>query len=244
MPFGSILFKHNCQSHTVVGLFGHLNFLETSSRFCIALFLITTVFAGADLQVQAKENSLLKGNVMEQDYMKPGGNSTPSLGRSDMNVDPFSPNVPTINLKKGGVQGSQANVKAPNLKAAVKTIDDTPAMQLAWDTWHKNLAENIFKQFDFFASQEFADSDPLATQISYQVTRDSRIINVRVVNPSTNPRFDNLIVEVIKSFSGNTGLLTFPAGSKRAVVEKKATFTQNYGVEGFRYTTGDKELVR
>jgi hypothetical protein len=116
-------------------------------------------------------------------------------------------------------------------------------MQLAWDAWHKRVATAIFQRFEFFARSAFKYSRPLGMRVGYIVTRDGNIQNINVLQPSSNPMFDMLVIQCIKSLSGDQQLLQFPVGSRRSAVDKFGTFTQNSGIEGFKYTTGDKETI-
>ena len=90
----------------------------------------------------------------------------------------------------------------------------------------------------------FRYSEPLACKVSYTVTNDGDVKEIKIVEPSPNVMFNLLVTAVVKSLSTDKELLAFPDGSRRAKVEKSGTFTQNFGVEGFRYKTGDKESVQ
>ncbi len=132
----------------------------------------------------------------------------------------------------------QASVSAEN------DPDNTPEMQIAWDQWHKRVAAVIFQRYDFFAHSAFRFSPPLMSRVSYTVTSQGHIQNLAILQRSSNPMFEVLITQCIKSLDGDQQLLPFPSGSRRSSVEKFGTFTQNYGIEGLRYTTGDKETIR
>jgi hypothetical protein len=121
--------------------------------------------------------------------------------------------------------------------------DSSPDMQLAWDMWHKRVAAAIFERFNFFARAAFRHSPPLLSHVSYVVTRDGHIQNLQMGQKSNNVLFNVLVFQTVKSLDGDMNLLQFPQGSRRQVVQKYGTFTQNYGDEGFRYTVGDRETV-
>ena len=131
----------------------------------------------------------------------------------------------------------------PQTAANPNDPDSSPEMQLAWDAWHHRVAEAIFQRFNFFARAAFKYSPPLAVRVSYVVTRDGQVRDVKLLDKSTNVMYNGLISQVVKSIGGDTALLQFPSGSRRQTVEKFGTFTQNYGAEGFRYTTGDRETI-
>lgn len=122
--------------------------------------------------------------------------------------------------------------------------EETGAMQLAWDEWHKRVANEIYNRFNFLAKFAFRNSPPLICKVSYVVTNNGQITNLQMPQKSTNPLFNIVVLQAVKSLNGNMQLLTFPQGSRRLFVQKYATFSQNYGGDGFRYTTGDKEVVR
>ncbi len=122
--------------------------------------------------------------------------------------------------------------------------DSSPDMQLAWDMWHKRVAQCIFERFNFFAKAAFRRSPPLMAKLSYVVTRDGHITNINMPQKGSNVLFNVLVFQSVKSLDGDMSMLTFPEGSRRMYVPKTGTFTQNYGAEGFRYTVGDRETVQ
>ncbi|CAN5488828.1 hypothetical protein BH11CYA1_BH11CYA1_22990 [soil metagenome] len=116
-------------------------------------------------------------------------------------------------------------------------------MQLLWDAWHKRVAEAIFTRFNSLAQMAFKHSPPLACQVSYMVARDGRVGNVQVLQKSSNPIFNTMLLGVINSMNNNP-VLEYPPNSRRQFVEKTGTFTWNYGQQGFKYTTGDQERIQ
>ncbi len=122
--------------------------------------------------------------------------------------------------------------------------DSSPDMQLAWDMWHKRVAQCIFERFNFFAKAAFSRSPPLMSKLSYVVTRDAHITNINMPQKGSNVLFNVLVFQSVKSLDGDMSILQFPEGSRRMYVPKTGTFTQNYGAEGFRYTIGDHETVQ
>ena len=122
--------------------------------------------------------------------------------------------------------------------------DNSPDMQLAWDIWHKRVAESIYTRFNFLAKLGFKHSPPLLCKVSYVVTRDGHINNIQVTQKSSNILFNVIVFQTVKSLDGDLNLLQFPNGSRRMFVPKVGTFTQNYGGDGFRYTVGDRETLQ
>jgi hypothetical protein len=121
--------------------------------------------------------------------------------------------------------------------------DKSPEMQLAWDAWHRRVAEAVYQRFITMSHTAFKYSH-LAANVSYTVTRDGRVLNPQLQQRSSNVAFNAMILLVVNSMSGQRDLLAFPPGSKRLTVEKGGTFTENYGPQqGFKFTTGDRERI-
>jgi len=138
--------------------------------------------------------------------------------------------------------------RQPNLQSGTQANRNDPdsgsaEMQLLWDAWHKRVAESIFTRFNSLAQMAFKHSPPLACQVSYMVARDGRVGNVQVLQKSSNPIFNTMLLGVINSMNGNP-VLEYPPNSRRQFVEKTGTFTWNYGQQGFKYTTGDQERIQ
>lgn len=119
-----------------------------------------------------------------------------------------------------------------------------PQLQLAWDAWHKRVAEAIFVRYNFFAKAAFSHSPPLLCHVSYVVTRDGHIQALDMKQKSNNVLYNVLVFQAVKSLDGDINLLQFPQGSRRQFVPKVGTFAQNYGANGFKYTTGDQERLQ
>jgi hypothetical protein len=123
--------------------------------------------------------------------------------------------------------------------------DQTQELQLLWDMWHKRVAAVIFDRYNFFAKAAFKFSPPLTAKVSYSVTRDGRIQNIRLDQAATNPLFNILVTQCIKSLDGDAATLQFPPTSRRMTVQKYGTFAQNWGGQaGFRYQNNDVERYK
>lgn len=122
--------------------------------------------------------------------------------------------------------------------------DSSPEMQLAWDAWHRRVAEAIYTRFNFLAKVAFRRSPPLLARVSYIVTREGRVQNINMNEKATNVLFNVIVYQTVKSLDGDVPLLQFPNGSRRMYVPKNGTFTQNYGGDGFKYTVGDRETLQ
>lgn len=108
-------------------------------------------------------------------------------------------------------------------------LDKSAQMQMRWDEWHKQLANTVYERFNAAATQLFKHSPAISCQISYMVASDGRIGNVRILQPSANPIFNTVLVNIIRSMQGNP-VLAFPSGSHRKFVEKTGTFTWNHSL--------------
>ncbi len=154
------------------------------------------------------------------------------------NQNPMADMVPQQQQYPSQQAGTQTNGN-PNDPDA-----NSQALQLAWDQWHHNVAQAVYQRYTTASNLAFSKSPPLSVSVSYTVTRDCQIQNIRLTQKSPNMLFNMLIMTVLKSINGDTALLTFPQGSHRMSVEKAGTFSVNYGIEGFKYLTGDKETLR
>lgn len=131
----------------------------------------------------------------------------------------------------------------PPQRVMANDPDSSPEMQLAWDAWHRRVAEAIYTRFNFLAKVAFRRSPPLLARVSYIVTRDGRVQNINMQEKATNVLFNVIVFQTVKSLDGDVPLLQFPSGSRRMFVPKNGTFTQNYGGDGFKYTVGDRETL-
>lgn len=121
--------------------------------------------------------------------------------------------------------------------------DNSEHMKLQWDLWHKRVAEAIYVRFDVCATRAFANSKPLACLASYTVTRDRRIVNVKLDRKSDSLTYNMMLLTVLNSMSGNP-LLEFPPGTNRQCVFKSGTFSRNCGTNGYKHTINDNETIR
>lgn len=122
--------------------------------------------------------------------------------------------------------------------------DPDAEMKLAWDEWHRRVAEAIFNQIATAAKTMIPRSQPLICVINYTVTRDGRVVNVHLQQNSPNILYNGMVYAVVSRMSGNP-VLQFPQGSRRMSVDKLSTFSHNVsGRTGFQYITGDQETMK
>lgn len=154
------------------------------------------------------------------------------------------PNGEELALPDSAAAAPQFEGTAETSSQTVDDPDQSAEMQLAWDSWHRRVAEAIFARFNIIAKSAFKFSPPLQCRVNYVVTNSGQIGNVQMEQKSSNTFFNLLVLTVLKSVHGDATLLKFPDGSRRTLVAKQGVFLQNYGREGFRHTVGDAEVLR
>jgi hypothetical protein len=117
-----------------------------------------------------------------------------------------------------GDSNKQSAVNQSNNVNVEETVD--PKLSLAWDDWNKRITGEILKRF--VRERHAFDDKVLKTLLTYDVTNDGKIINIKVAAPSYSPEFDAMCVLVIRSLDGDTALLEFPHGAKTLTREKSA----------------------
>ena len=224
-----------------------------------------TLHGGVDMGNYIKPSN---GPSLNRDFVKQSGdpfsNDAPPSDQFDADDAAFSSTQqtppappPTFGLQasdmggygqgqpsQGGQQANLGNqgMLPPMQHGQANDPDSSQQMQVQWELWHRRVAEAIFVRFDGVAQRAFANSRPIACHAAYTVTRDKQITNVRLLQKSNNIVFNSMLLMVLKSMNGNP-ILEFPPGSRRQFVEKTGTFSRNYGVQGFKFTTGDQETV-
>lgn len=148
-----------------------------------------------------------------------------------------APQQPMHNLNaQSGGPPPQMNVNDP---------DSSPEMQIAWNEWHRRVAEAVYIRYTSMANKVFYRSAPMMAAAAYVVGRDGKIMNAHLTQKNMNPIYNAIVLTAINSLNGDMSVLAFPQGSRRMSVDKSATFTQNYGpVQGFKYQMGDQETIR
>jgi len=101
--------------------------------------------------------------------------------------------------------------------------DESRELKIAWDQWHKRVGAAIYARFNFIAREQFADK-PLRCRIACSITRDGRIINIRLLQKSPNLMFNSSLLMMLTSIKENS-ILQFPPGSRKQIVEKTIDFT-------------------
>lgn len=206
---------------------------------------------------------MLRGRAVEQGYVpqgqRPGG---PALSRNDIDRlgDPFGggsepadmdfpqmiepppkpPPAKSFGLGASTGPGAASRSQAPKKADA----EDQGLMQIAWDAWHKRVGQVIYQRWSFLSNAAFQSSPPLLCRVSYVVSRDGKVSDVKLLVESEDVMYNLLVVQAVQSISGDKALLQFPPGSRRISVEKVADFCQNCDAGNtVRFATGDKETI-
>lgn len=174
----------------------------------------------------------LRGNANsqgQQDFQGQFGQAMPAQDQGP------PPQMHNLNAQTGGPP-PQANPNDP---------DSSPELQIAWNEWHRRVAQAVYERYSTLANAAFYRSPPMAAAAAYVVTRDGHIVNSHLTQKNSNPIYNAIILTAINSLNGNLAVLQFPQGSRRMSIDKAATFTQNYGPQqGFKYQMGDQETIR
>ncbi len=124
-------------------------------------------------------------------------------------------------------------------KSAIRSFDPNdpdsgnPAMQLAWVAWRHRLRTAIYIRYTAFARAAFHHSPPLHCSATFTVTKDGHIEDLRMETKSANVLYNVLVLQAIKSVSGDQTTLQFPPGSKRLSARIKITTVHGmqYGMD-------------
>lgn len=115
------------------------------------------------------------------------------------------------------------------VKSATRAFDPNdpdsgnPALQLAWDAWHRRLRTAIYTRYMFFSKAAFHRSPPLHCSATFTITKDGHVEDLKMETKSANVLYNVLVFQAIKSVDGDRVTLPFPPGSKRLSVRLKIT---------------------
>lgn len=104
------------------------------------------------------------------------------------------------------------------------------AQRTPWERWRSNIRQLLRSESDRLMDKTFADAGPLRCDVSFTVTRTSRIKDVKIAMSSQNSEFDSVAKKSALSLSGNKAL-AFPKGSTQQQVEYQCTIFTNFGRE-------------
>ena len=125
----------------------------------------------------------------------------------------------------------------PNSKFDLGADRGSREMTLAWEAWHHQLSQAIYRRWSDMASV------PGEATLRITVTRDRHIMPM-IVRSSHNREFDNGLLAAIRSLDGNPGL-TFPTKSQRQEVSLESDYVAATNIEpGYSWVKNDYEHVR
>ena len=184
----------------------------------------------------------------------PDAGCLPRLAPPEDEVESTSPSARPRGTEVGSVTG-KALPKMESTEAAdqakktaeatpVQDNDDTPELKLAWEHWHRQVAGALYQRYAALANAAFwRGLGPLIVSARYVVTKDRQIRDVALLQKSSNPIFNTLVIGAIKSIADQQ-ILEFPTGSTRSSMEKSATFSFGIGHGDFPRTYGNFDEPR
>ena len=136
-----------------------------------------------------------------------------------------------------------------------KKLASPKPSKLEWDMWHKSVAEAVYQKYRIDIKNANLH-EHLIAKVSYTVTKNRKIINLKLVEKSKSKKFNKIILTAINSIS-NSHHLKFPKFSTKKFVSKSGTFIWNgdtdNAVQSFLkgnsdtlrgYDLGEKETIK
>jgi|GEM_PF-6450969 len=141
-------------------------------------------------------------------------------------------------LQRDEPQYDSSNVHNSNAATNALTAEDQELL-IEWDKWRNKVSRKVWLKLNEQLTGGFCfnlGGILISTgegsgyrfrkgiEVSYicEITRDRRILNLRVTHPSGDPTYDNLVLACVRSIDGKK-YLQFPEGSKRTRVKTAAT---------------------
>lgn len=117
--------------------------------------------------------------------------------------------------------------KAPEQEIFKNWTDEK--VKLAWDTWHRETNRKLYWDNIVPACKKAGlPLKPLNVVASFRVQRNRQITDIKLVVPSTNPVFNNIVISSITSLDKDEAW-KFPDGTERETVDKTCTFGWGQG---------------
>lgn len=159
----------------------------------------------------------------------------------------------------GPMQGSvDANPTPINLSAVNDPDAAERELQIDWDRWRNTLTHaiqqgtidniNVHNDVNFVldpAKQMMVSRYPVGiyAQYSIDVLPDQKIINIRLLQSSGWPGYDQAVMQSIMNLQG-AKLLRYPKGSKRQIVNQQASVRTQMDAQFQNFKFGDVETQR
>ena len=108
-----------------------------------------------------------------------------------------------------------------------------------WYEWKHHMGIPLKKKFTQLTRNfKVASCVRLSALASFRVSRDGRISQVRILDSSSNARFDSIVIDSINSLEG-CGSLDFPKGTTKEFMDVVAPFDNMSGMRapGLRWSS-------
>ncbi len=224
--------------------------MRSAHILIFALGIVSTFSSG----VCADEPKLLRGTVEENELARTrirrfeeatalptdhvghdSGLSTPTRTRlhraASTNSVPFAERL----LPEFAKVDQDLFVKRSEKPYDLEAESNSRELMLAWEMWHKQLAEAMYKRVRIVGEGGCA--------YKLTITRDHHL-SIAIVGSMGSPLLKEEIVSAARSLDGNIGL-SFPQGSQRKVVNEYLSIVCGRNVRpGFNWERGDFEKIR
>jgi outer membrane biosynthesis protein TonB len=165
-------------------------------------------------------------------------NLQPASGAVDTNAfsDPLQGKVEDGNLASGTVKTDDFVIPG-NEKFDIGAERNSRELVLAWERWHKQLAQAVYSRWN-----RRAVAAGRAT-MRITVTRDHRI-SAEILSSKGGPVFNATLLDAVLSLNGNPGL-NFPAKSERQKVSFEGDYIAGSNINpGYSWIKNDFEKVQ
>jgi hypothetical protein len=212
----------------------------------LLLFLLQLSCIG---ESKAQDANILKGSVEENENARTRIHRFDDVQLNEQTPAPIKTRIHRSGVGNSGSQTDPGNDMLPefakvdpNLFTATtaKPFDleaesNSRELMLAWDLWHKQLSQAIYKRVPLIAIGGCA----------YQLTiTKNHHIAIKILQTVGSPLVRDEVIRAAQSLDGNEGL-SFPAGSRRQVANDYLTILCGPNVRpGFDWQHGDVEKIR
>jgi len=123
--------------------------------------------------------------------------------------------------------GNAKMTESASLLVFLQPTGPDPAVSSeSWNAWQTRLQEELCARLNKLNAGTFTASEA-SCEVSYRISRDGSISFVNVVRPSLSPKFDEFVVNTIKSLAKDP-LLAFPLGCDKRVIERSGTYSWSF----------------
>lgn len=135
-------------------------------------------------------------------------------------------NRPTKARSKMRETAKNGTATAP---AAVEDVSkiESPSLQKDWEVWRQRLNDTNEQRIRFLSKVACKHSLPTLVKVSFVVTSEGQIRDIRFVEKSSK-LLSVIVWQTVKSLDGDKKLLSFPEGSQRTRVSDTVTLRHNF----------------